>query len=1093
MVRGLGLLGRRGGVAFYADLHIHSKHSRATSRDCELENLAWWAGRKGVAVLGTGDFTHPEWFAELRSKLVADGDSGLFQLRDDLERERLRRLPRSCRTPVRFMLSVEVSTIHERNDRTRKIHHLVYAPDLETVGRINTKLARVGNLASDGHPILRLDSRDLLEVVLESGSGAYIVPAHVWNPWFSALGAMSGFDHIDECYRDLAPHVFAVETGLSSDPAMSWRVSALDRYRLVSNSDAHSPPMIGREASVFHCAPDYFEMRRALETGSDFGGTVELFPEEGKYHLDGHRACGVRLDPSETRTHGGNCPSCDQPVTLGVLNRVHTVADRSENVPPETAAPFQTFVPLSEILGEIENRSPRSRAVAQEVDGLVARLGPELQILGEVLPEDLRRQGSDLVAEAVQRLRRGAIRREPGYDGEPGRIRMFGRGELAGRVVVAPLFDAPIETLPPPPPATPAAPPTPLAPRRPRRTRMEGATALAGLDPDQLVAVMQMEGPLAVVGGPGSGKTRTCVHRVAHLIQSGCAAAEECLTISDGRRSAHEASERLAHLLPDQRQPHVTTFHGLGLRILREQRTSIGLHPRFRVADAEERLSLVRDLFGLPPHRAQKLLAEISLLKRTQISGPRTNSRAPSTEASLLLEHYDEALADRHVIDFDDLLAFPVRLLESNRLLRETYRARYRWVSVDDAQDVDPLQYRLLRTLADGASNVCVFGDPNQAICSFRGADARFFVEFPSDYPSTTTVELRRNHRSNARIAEVARSVIAPAASNPAGAPSESPQSTRPKEEEPPAHPRIVVHRAGSERAEADFVARAIARLLAGGHEGTAGNAPSAPPHDDAPLRFADCAVLFRTGAHAETLRRALDRAGIPFQHRSHRPLLDRPAVRFIADRLRAPGERRRDPGAPALPFAGTVRAQIDLVARETAVADELRLERTGDPQTPAPSAAEVRVAADLLGPWAERFGEDRETFLSELTLSAESDTFDPAADRVALLTLHAAKGLEFKAVFLVGCEDGLLPLHDDDPVFADHREERRLFFFGLSRAKHHLFLTWARRRRAHGRIRADAPSPYLGEIAPEHRTTYRPRRSPAAPTRKRPAQLALL
>lgn len=1079
-------------MAFYADLHIHSKHSRATSRDCELENLAWWAGRKGVAVLGTGDFTHPGWLEEIRSKLVADGDSGLFQLRDDLERERLRRLPASCRQPVRFMLSVEVSTVYKRNDRTRKIHHLIYAPDLETVGRINAKLARIGNLSSDGHPVLRLDSRDLLEVVLESRSGAYLAPAHLWNPWFSVLGAMSGFDRIDECYRDLAPHVFAVETGLSSDPAMSWRVSELDRFRLVSNSDAHSAPMIGREASVFHCAPDYYEMRRALETGSEFGGTVELFPEEGKYHLDGHRACGVRLDPSETRTHAGSCPSCDQPVTLGVLNRVDTLADRPENVPSETAAPYRTFVPLSEILAEIENVGPRSKAVAQEVDGLVGRLGPELQILGEIPPEDLRRQGSDLVAEAVQRLRRGAARREPGYDGEPGRIRMFGRGELAQRVGIAPLFEAPVETVPPPPRAMPAVAPAPLFPRRPPRTLRSGPNTHAGLDTDQLAAVRQTEGPLLVAGGPGSGKTRTCVHRVAHLIQSGCAAPEECLTISDSLRSAREASERLVRLLPDGRQPHVTTFHGLGLRILREQRTAIGLHPRFRVADGEERLALVRDLFGLPPHRAQRLLIEISLLKRTRISGPHTDSRTPSTEASLLLEHYDEALADRHVIDFDDLLALPVRLLESTRLLRETYRARYRWVSVDDAQDVDPLQYRLLRTLADGASNISVFGDPNQAICSFRGADARFFLEFPSDYPLTKTVELRGNYRSNARIAEVAGSVIAPVRSNQPGTASSPPTRVRPHEEGAAEHPRIIVNQARSERAEAEFVARAIEGLLAGDDEEPQGE--TSPAKGPTPLCFADCAVLFRTEAHGATLRAALDRAGIPSQRRSHRPLLDQPAVRFIADRLRAPGQRRREPGAPALPFAGTVRAQIDLVAREAAVADELRLERAGDQQTPAPSAAEIRVAADLLGPWAERFGEDRETFLSELTLSAESDTFDPAADRVALLTLHAAKGLEFKAVFLVGWEDGLRPHHSDDRVLADDGEERRLFFFGLSRAKDHLFLTWARRRRADGRIRVDAPSPYLSEIASEHRTAYRPRRRPATPGRnKRSAQLALL
>ena len=302
-------------MTFYADLHVHSRFSRATSRNCDLEHLAIWARKKGIGVVGTGDFTHPAWRAELKQQLVP-AEPGLFRLRPDLERAVERQLPPACAgglTAVRFMLSVEISTIYKKGEKTRKIHHLVYCPDFGSADRLVAALSRIGNLHSDGRPILGLDSRHLLEMTLESGPGSYLVPAHVWTPWFAALGSKSGFDAVDECYGDLSPHIFAVETGLSSDPPMNWRVSSLDRFRLMSNSDAHSPEKLGREVCVFHTDMDYFALRRALETGEGYGGTLEFFPEEGKYHLDGHRNCNVRLEPDETRRHQGRCPACGKP------------------------------------------------------------------------------------------------------------------------------------------------------------------------------------------------------------------------------------------------------------------------------------------------------------------------------------------------------------------------------------------------------------------------------------------------------------------------------------------------------------------------------------------------------------------------------------------------------------------------------------------------------------------------------------------------------------------------------------------------------------------------------------------------------------
>jgi uncharacterized protein (TIGR00375 family) len=417
-------------VTFYADLHIHSKYSRATSRDCDLEHLSWWAQRKGLSVVATGDFTHPAWLEEIRTKLVS-AEPGLFRLSPELERSVAQKLPRSCRrAPTRFMLSVEISTIYKKGERTRKVHHLVYAPDIETVERCRRALGKIGNLNSDGRPILGLDSRHLLEIVLESGAGAYLVPAHVWTPWFAVLGSKSGFDSVDECYGDLAPHVFAIETGLSSDPPMNRRISGLDRFRLISNSDAHSPAALGREACVFDTPLDYFAMRRALETGVGYAGTVEFFPEEGKYHLDGHRKCKVRLEPAQTREHGGRCPVCNGPLTVGVLHRVESLADRAPGECLAPVDPYRSLVALPEVVSELLGVGPKSQSVEKVVAALVDELGPELELLEQVPIESFKVCGPALLGEAIARLRAGKVRRNAGYDGEYGTIRVFAADEI---------------------------------------------------------------------------------------------------------------------------------------------------------------------------------------------------------------------------------------------------------------------------------------------------------------------------------------------------------------------------------------------------------------------------------------------------------------------------------------------------------------------------------------------------------------------------------------------------------------------------------------------------------------------------------------
>ncbi len=417
-------------MPFYADLHVHSKYSRATSPACDLEHLAVWARKKGIRVVATGDFTHPAWREELREKLVP-AEPGLFRLRDDLQRAVEDELDAALAGPVRFLLEAEISTIYKRADATRKVHHLIFPPGFEQADAIGDTLDRIGNVRSDGRPILGLDSRDLLEIALEAGDGTFFIPAHIWTPWFSVLGSKSGFDAIEDCYGELTKHIFALETGLSSDPPMNWRLSALDRYRLVSNSDTHSPQKLGREACVFETDVDFFAMRRALETGEGYAGTVEFYPEEGKYHLDGHRKCAARLTPEETRAHDGACPVCGKPVTVGVMHRVHELADREEGSRPAGADPFRSFIPLPELVSEIRGVGPKSKKVQIAYEALLTQLGPELDILETVPLEEIRAKGSAILADGIGRMRERRVIRQAGYDGAYGVIQVFSEEERA--------------------------------------------------------------------------------------------------------------------------------------------------------------------------------------------------------------------------------------------------------------------------------------------------------------------------------------------------------------------------------------------------------------------------------------------------------------------------------------------------------------------------------------------------------------------------------------------------------------------------------------------------------------------------------------
>lgn len=408
------------------DIHLHSHYARATSPHMNLPLLQRWGKQKGITVLGTGDFTHPSWFAHLQSHLEP-AEPGLFKLKAERNSHEEQHLPTHLRERTcRFVLTVEVSCIYSRHGKVRKIHVVIMVPSFKAAQSLNKQLSRIGNLAADGRPILGLDCQELLKMTLSADPHALFVPAHIWTPWFGLFGSQSGFDSLAEAFGELKSEITTAETGLSSDPAMNWRCSDLDQVTLISNSDAHSPTKLGREANVLDCALKYTDIYAALKTGDKrFVGTIEFYPEEGKYHYDGHRQCNVCFSPVQSNAHHNICPVCHRPLVLGVDNRVETLADRPESYQPHRPRRKQVeyIVPLPEILAQVlQVKSPQSKTVSKLYERLCFTFGDEFSLLRTVELSELKRAGFGEVAHAIDNMRQGKVKRSPGYDGVFGTI-----------------------------------------------------------------------------------------------------------------------------------------------------------------------------------------------------------------------------------------------------------------------------------------------------------------------------------------------------------------------------------------------------------------------------------------------------------------------------------------------------------------------------------------------------------------------------------------------------------------------------------------------------------------------------------------------
>ena len=1055
------------GPSFIADLHIHSRFSMATSRQLNIPHLSGWAMAKGINVLGTGDFTHPKWREELRRDLVFDEASGFYRPVPAPEKV-LPGVPEPAKPPL-FCLQTEISSIYKKLGKVRKNHNVVLVPTLEDADRLSAKLAQIGNINADGRPILGLDAKDLLDLVLNVSDRAVLIPAHVWTPWFSLFGSKSGFDDIRDCFGDLTEHIFALETGLSSDPAMNRLVSALDGYALVSNSDAHSGPNLGRESNVFTGSPSYDGMIRALRLAARrtpdmspgavrFEGTLEIYPEEGKYHLDGHRNCHVVMTPEEAERHHDICPVCGRKLTIGVMHRVWELADRKAEPELANEPAVHPVIPLPSVLAEIYGKGQATQKVQTAFAEALATLGPEFGILAS-LPLERIASYSDRLAEAVARIREGRLVRQGGYDGEFGTVAVFTdeeRREMAGgRIPRARLGASSRTKAAPKEQATAAGSLLAMgrAPSKPGRKEERGrqGEGACSLNKEQAVAMRHRGTPLLVLAGPGSGKTRILTERLASLLAEGVEPGD-ILALTFSHRAAEEVNGRLQSMLPGRILPECTTFHALAWRLIQER------HPDAVLLAEPCAASLARQaLTSLEPELPSP---QLKRLAERQAYLRETCALASDPLLHVAFQEYRALLQKIHpfCFDFTGLLEWlRLALREGSLVLRPCE------LLVDEVQDISPLQAEALyRMLPEDGRGFFGIGDPDQAIYGFRGSTPDIRRELEAHWPKLETMALSQSYRASQQILEAAGLAMH---SHPA---SGLLKAARPLQAE------LRYFEAPSDAAEAVWIADRIQAMLGATSHTLLDQKKeaSAPLVQD--LAPSDIAVLVRLKLQMPVIARALQERGIPVQSPS--------AEAFWQDEttaaLLALAEQRITQGLDAGPDGEAVVKPAGLPREWTPI-----LAGEGEPPAPAQLAEKLaktsrRTALYLASdPWKRlarawsRAGSWR-ALLDEVRWLDEAELLVSKAEAVRLLTLHAAKGLEFRAVFMPGLEQGILPL-DAGTLFgpgtglgtADMAEERRLLYVGLTRASEVLCLSSAKTRSVYGRTASLDPSGFLDDV----------------------------
>ncbi len=1048
-------------MKFIADLHIHSHYSIATSKNLIPEYLHLWAGLKGIKVVGTGDFTHPGWVKELKEKLEP-AEPGLFRLKDEYKKNADIQTLTSSDNEVRFLLTSEISSIYKKDGKVRKVHNLIFAPDFKTVEKIQQKLVKIGgNITSDGRPILGLDSRDLLEIVLSCSDKSFFVPAHIWTPWFSALGSKSGFDSIEECYDDLSDHIFAVETGLSTDPPMHWICSFLDKYRLLSNSDAHSPEKLGRNANIFNTEISYNAIIDAIKTGNPehFIGTINLFPQEGKYHYDGHRKCNMCWSPLETLKHNEICPVCGKKITVGVMNRIAQLADRYDPLQREKRLPFYSIIPLKEIISEILEVGPSSKRVAYAYNTLLQKTGSELDLLLNLSVGEIEKASNNLLSEAIRRMRNRQVYVKEGFDGEFGKVKVFQEGEKESFGSQDLLFKHMIQA-------------KPLRPRklinfdlkeyaRLKETLVQQSPASVEnkpetweLNPEQQRASEHFSGPALIIAGPGTGKTQTLTYRIANLVQHKNINPEHVLAVTFTNKAANEMKKRLYSLLDKETDKlKVCTFHALGYSILKEQHAKIGWNKQFSILDEDDK-KLVLQKIGCE----KKQIGNISEVITNAKQNLKSVEEIEDKDSRDIFLKYKTILHEQNSFDLDDLIYCPVKLFVDFPEVLSQYRKKYQWCMVDEYQDINFAQYQMIRSLMPKVnSNLCVIGDPNQAIYGFRGADVKFIRKLLKDYPEAAVYRLKKTYRCSDYILKASNEVI------------DSKEFGQGLCETTQKGVKIKIVENSSEKSEAEFVARTIEKMI-GGLRFFSIDSRIADGIEDSKIKsLSDFVVLCRINRQIKDLEKAFNDHSIPYQTIGDTPFFKKEPVKSIIDMLKLAinpeNNLLKDKlVAKKIIFYKELEKLNGLNINKSVKDVLITIINTYFSKKKLENETQFKNLLDL----ADDFGNDLEKFLQFAVLGTGVDTYKPNVENVTLMTLHSAKGLEFKCVFIVGCEDGLLPYSLFKNQKSDPEEERRLLYVGMTRTKRFLFLSHAKKRFILGREYHLKRSPFLSNIEKE-------------------------
>ncbi len=1074
------------GVKIIGDFHIHSRFSIATSKKLIPEYLDYWAACKGIGIVGTGDCTHPGWLEECREKFE-ESDPGLFKLRPEYSLQENRGLQEET-APVRFIITGEISNIYKKEGKVRKVHNLVFLPGFEETEKFQEELSKRGNISSDGRPILGLSSRDLFEILLSVSNRAVLIPAHIWTPWFSVLGSKSGFENLEQCYEDLTGEISAVETGLSSDPPMNWICSFLDRFNIISNSDAHSPEKLGREANLLDTELAYDAIVGALSSreGDRFLGTVEFFPEEGKYHLDGHRKCGIAWDPAETRENGGICPVCGRPVTVGVLNRVAELADRERIDERSARAPYTCLIPLKELLSEILGIGPNSKGVGNLYAQLVQNLGPELEILLRLPIENIREKGGEILAEGVGRMRHRRVYVKEGFDGEFGMVRVFREEELSSFENQELLFSDIRERSSPPPkrallgfdPGAVKTSDEPGSSSAAEGSAEETAASYApggektanggpaagpflytGLNPEQLAAVTYQYGPAFVIAGPGTGKTRTLTSRIAYLVHELHVEPEEIAAVTFTNKAAEELKTRTKMLLRSPRKgglvhqgnhlPRCTTLHAFGLEVLRENLEGTGRSRGFSIVNESDRVNIIREICGNTARQNGTPKEIAAIISKVKQFGETEEWENIEPDLQGLFAAYEEALLENNCFDLDDLIRLPVRVLWNTEI-------PLKWMLVDEFQDINPAQYRLIKAVFPPPdSNIFVIGDPDQSIYGFRGADRTVSDKFFTDYPGAARFPLTASYRCPDRFLRVSRQVM--------GNKEEVLRGTA-------GDVTVQIVETETDKSEAEFIARRIEKM-AGGLRFFSLDSDISESGDEAEISsMSEVAVLCRLKKQRVLIEKALLDHGIPYQSIDTDPLFESGPVRKVLDICRSIRNRKNR----FLMRQVMDRYQID----KTIYSDlEKKLSGVSAPEEyifavwealgegtckeGKEGSASLKTALQFAG----SAGGDIDTFLYLTSAGTRAELYGKNSEGVSILTIHAAKGLEFETVFIPGCEEGIIPFTLLENRNSDVDEERRLLYVGMTRASEHLIITHAGSRMLYGRRLQLQRSPFLEDI----------------------------